>query len=287
MPAIRQRLLERFDPSRLHEPERGDLAIAGGAAWVAYDRTDLRLAKPFEVLLASGNYVPLIRAGTVLPREGQEIRLPDLDLYCADPRDGHAKIELARPISPKVPSTSSPRAPYDYLLVKVDQFARPLRERVELRGCIDHDLVVQLSARSTLRDDIATTEVMDLEFGLALPHAAEQSGSPGVSADEKSSSSLTPGAVLIRSNVTGGEDCWADVPGELIGELRSFIPWPNYRFSDRQKDEEGYYSMCALCRRTMYDLHWNGCDDCAARGHGPSRMEAAKRRESSTNLPKV
>jgi hypothetical protein len=292
MPAIRQRLLERFGPSRLHEPERGDLAIAAGAAWIAHDRTELRLAKPIEVLLASGNYVPLVRAGTALPREGQDIKLPDLDLYCADPRDGHAKIELARPRRPTALSTASPRVPYDYLLVKVDPNAQPLRERVELRGTIDQDLVVRLSARSTLRGDAAATEVMDLEFGLDLRDGNRQNEDPeseetGIPAAFKPSHS----AVLLRPNVTFYEGGLLDVPGELISELLPFIPWPGYRHTDRQRAEEGYYLPCARCRRTMYDLESDGCDWCAARRLGPSTEEAAKRRmtlsaeEASSAIP--
>lgn len=288
MPAIRERLLERFGLSRLHEPERGDLAIAGGAAWIAHDRAELRLAKPIEVLLASGNYVPLLRAGAALPREGKGINLPDLDLYCADPRDGHAKVELARPVSPTAASTSACRKPYGVLLVRVDPTARPLLEPVALKGTIDHDLVARLSAISELRRDKVTLEVTNLEFGLAL-HASgkpSEDSSTGEPAAVPGSKALQ-GAVMLRSNITVRKNSWpallathgwADVPGELISEYRSFIPWSGYQLNERQRNEEAYYRLCGLCKKTMYESQWNGCDDCAARQCGLSTKDAAKRR---------
>jgi hypothetical protein len=152
MPSIHEQLLERFGVSRLERPEHGDRIIASGAAWIAHDDLAISLAKPIEVLHADMSYVPLLQEGIFLPKEGRSIE-EKWKFYCVDPRDGHAKFELARPKVPNRNQASDPRQIYNTLTIKVDETARPLRERLDLRLVIDHDLIATVTASSSLRND--------------------------------------------------------------------------------------------------------------------------------------
>jgi len=167
MPRIRERLDELFGIARVPRLPHGDRIISEGAAWIARDRTRLSLAKPLELLHADDSYVTVLPAGTQLPLENETTR-QDLGMYCVDPRDGYAKFHFARPEWPNRTQPFDRRLPYATLLVGVDTSARPLLERLEVEVSIDHDLVAELSARSSLAADLQTTEVHDLEFGLRV-----------------------------------------------------------------------------------------------------------------------
>jgi molecular chaperone DnaK len=167
MPRIRERLDELFGIARVPRLPHGDRIISEGAAWIARDRTRLSLAKPLELLHADDSYVTVLPAGTQLPLENETTR-QDLGMYCVDPRDGYAKFHFARPEWPNRTQPFDRRLPYATLLVGVDTSARPLLERLEVEVSIDHDLVAELSARSSLAADVQTTEVHDLEFGLRV-----------------------------------------------------------------------------------------------------------------------
>lgn len=167
MPHIRQRLLEIFGALRLPEVEDGDRIIAEGAAWIGNDRRRLRLAKPFEILLADGSYAALVSERTDLPTEGQSHVQP-FGMYCVDPRDGFARLQFARPRWPGRSQKSDERLTHGTLVVGVDPTSQPLLERLEMRVEIDHDLVVSVDATSSLFGDSDRFEIHDLEFGIAL-----------------------------------------------------------------------------------------------------------------------
>ena len=99
MPTIRRRLHELFGPERVHIPDDTATLIAEGAAWIAADRTGLHLAKNVELELARNSYLPLVKSGTAMPREGEIQRHP-FHLYCTDPRDGVAKFRICTPKRP-------------------------------------------------------------------------------------------------------------------------------------------------------------------------------------------
>jgi molecular chaperone DnaK (HSP70) len=167
MPYIRERLLEIFGALRLPQVPDGDLIIAEGAAWIANDRRRLRLAKPFEILLADDSYVALVSERTDLPVEGQS-HVRTFGMYCVDPRDGFARLQFARPRWPGRAQKADTRTTYATLLVAVDPTATPLLERLEVNLEIDHDLVVTVGVSSSLFEDTDQVEIHELEFGLGL-----------------------------------------------------------------------------------------------------------------------
>ena len=99
IPAVRHRLHEWFGPERVKVPENAATLIAEGAAWIAADQTGLQLAKNIELLLARNSYIPIVKAGTAMPKEG-EVQTQKLQLYCTDPRDGVAKFQIFAPKRP-------------------------------------------------------------------------------------------------------------------------------------------------------------------------------------------
>jgi molecular chaperone DnaK len=167
VPAIRRRLVERFDIQRAPELPDAQLVIAEGAAWIAHDEAELQLAKPFELLHADDTYLPVLESGTRMPRYGQEVTRP-VTLHCVDPRDGYARLLFARPARPRRTAPGDPRLPYTCLFVGVHAAAQPLAERVDVDVRIDADCVVHLEAKSSMALDRRETQIHDLEFGLSL-----------------------------------------------------------------------------------------------------------------------
>jgi actin-like ATPase involved in cell morphogenesis len=253
MPAIQSRLHEWFGAQRVKVSERSGTLIAEGAAWIAHDSARLHLAKHVELLLARSSYMPLLRAGTEMPSEG-EVRADQFHLYCADPRDGFAKFQLCAPVRAGARVLANDRRnPLENLVVKVDALARPFHERLELDVKVDDNLILHAQARSLNKHDMAETEVHNLEFGLTFPRESEGiEESKGVVDDVASAASYQPGDLVVRSNIANREDAFL-VPGELL------FTYNRYYFDKRtsppqvQVDEQLYYEPCALCGRASND----------------------------------
>lgn len=254
MPAIRSRLNELFGPGRVHVSQDSMTLIADGAAWIAHDKAHLHLAKNVELLLARNSYMPLLKAGTELPLEG-EVRHEQFDIYCADPRDGHAKFQLQAPIrpGPKIPANDR-RIALENLLVKVDSKAEPFRERLELRLEIDHNLILTVREKSILTKDFSEVEVHNLEFAVRLPNrpqgwfpedVAFESGDDGGTKNDN--------IVAMRSNIADTKND-ALIPGELFYKCN---PLAFDRRSEKQTDlqdrERLYYQPCVGYGRASND----------------------------------
>lgn len=168
MPAIRDGLTERF-VGRVPRLENGDRIIAEGAAWIANDGLRLKLSKPIEILVADtsgrGTYHPLVDAGWTLPIENETQNVANTRLFCVDPREGVAVVEVAKPVRLGKTSPNDPRRSLCVVKVEVDSRAQPLLERIECNLQIDHDYVARVSLKSTGRGAEASEE-----FQLASAH---------------------------------------------------------------------------------------------------------------------
>jgi len=89
-------------------------------------------------------------------------------MYCVDPSDGFAKFLFARPRWPTRQAYGDPRVPYTHLTLPVDRHSRPLLERLEVDVSINHDLIADVRAFSTMRAEHRNARIHDLEFGLGL-----------------------------------------------------------------------------------------------------------------------
>ncbi|MEY4036386.1 MAG: hypothetical protein RL715_605 [Chloroflexota bacterium] len=283
MPAVVQGLLEVVSPARLRTVPNAGTIISEGAAWIAFDRLRLSLAKPLEILHANSHYMALVPERTALPNENDSIQ-HKLSLYCVDPRDGRAKCELARPKWPGRDAVADVRLPYGHLSVAVDSNARPFFERIELGVTIDHDLIAGVEAWSTLCSDKARIEVWDLEFGLDLPQGmgGDGDGVGSASNAESIEGELTPaaqahqaGSVRVRSNITTQDGAWGLVPGEFVLTANPHLSAHN--LTALQKQEKMYYAPCCECRRTVNEIMRDGCDRCASRGIALSSAAARAR----------
>ena len=254
MPAIRRRLHEWFGPERVQIPDNTATLIAEGAAWIAKDQVGLQLAKNVELVLARNSYFPIIKAGTAMPKEG-EVQSDTLHLYCTDPRDGVAKLQLCAPRragSSLMPS--DPRTHLEHLAVRVDAQARAFQERLELDVRVNDDLVLEAHARSINMKDEDRREVHNLEFGLKFPTSAQVTDPVSGPKDERDPNYPTPmpGAISVRANIATYKDN-SLVPGEFL-----YTYDPHY-FDVRRKPpkqqvmERLYYEPCSLCGRASND----------------------------------
>ena len=260
MPYVREQLQQRFGLSRVRIAEHGDRIIAQGAAWIANDQHRLCLAKPFEILDADDTYVPIIHAGQALPVEGQTTQIP-IHFYCVDPRDGIAKLQFARPKQPSRVQPAHPRQIYTTLTLRVDPRAQPLVERLAVNLTIDENLIVNVSAQSTVRRDRVEAAIHDLEFGLRLDgrgklgpaEDTEEGHAANAPRRRRGTAVANPTAVALRSNVVRHRTRTDLVPGEMITwNTQSFL-------TDRQRQEHEYYLPCCACHRLIYEIQRDGC----------------------------
>lgn len=255
MPVIKSRLHELFGAQRVFVAAGGGAAIAEGAAWIAHDRAGLRLAKSVELLLARNSHLSLIQAGTEMPAE-REVRKEKCLLFCVDPRDGFAKMQLLTPARPgRQPMPNDPRNVLGTMVVRVHQDARPFFERIELNVEIDDNLILRGNARSMMGGEVAEVEVHNLEFGVALggagagqPDASETATAPPQHQHEQHEK----GAVTIRANVADQIE-HVLVPGELWYKHHP-EEFDTRRNPPRiQVEERLYYEPCAKCGRAIND----------------------------------
>ncbi|HDY6445610.1 hypothetical protein AM487_002980 [Pseudomonas aeruginosa] len=256
MPLIKTRLLEMFGPQRLCVSDEGQLIISKGAAWIAHDRADLLLAKNIELALARDTRHVAIKAGSVMPREGAIQQAERLNLYCTDPRDGVAKIQLEVPARRhgRHVQASDPRNNLASLSVKVDERSGRLFERVELDMRVDENLILKVEACSTVVNDQDATEIHNLEFGLSLGglKGIGQLGDPALKKPEGRRFCDLKGALLLRSNLALREDK-SLVPGEYLHEVQKMTPYTQDELTPLQVREKLYYTPCSGCGRRSND----------------------------------
>ena len=172
MPAIRNGLTERFG-GRVPTLENQDRIIAEGAAWIAHDGLDIRLSKPLEILVAGdtgrGSWLPLVDVDFRLPVENESVAAGNRRFYCTDPRDGQAVFEFGKPVKVGRVKPGDERQTMAMLALPVDPKARPLLERLQCNVRIDHDYIATVTAYSSGAGETVSTEIHDLDFGLALP----------------------------------------------------------------------------------------------------------------------
>ena len=254
MPAVRRRLHEWFGPERVEVPDSAASLIAEGAAWIAMDQTGLQLAKNIELLLARNSYLPIVKAGTAMPKEG-EVNTDSFHLYCTDPRDGVAKFQIYAPKrAGNAVLPNEPRTNLAIATVKVDKEAQAFQERLELDVRINDDLILEAYARSLNFKDYDRCEVHNLEFGLRLPLGTRntESNNNPVQTEESQEDKPSFGALSVRANIADREDL-SLVPGEFLYQY-------NPHYFDRRRNppahqdyEKLYYQPCSLCGRASND----------------------------------
>jgi molecular chaperone DnaK len=258
MPAVRGRLNELFGPQRVEIPSNSATLVAQGAAWIAHDKKRLQLAKPVELQLARGSFLPLIKAGADMPAEREEKR-QTTHLFCTDPTDGLAKFELCAPKYPTTnPQISDPRSPLGIMTIQVDSRAKPFKERLELDTIINDDLILTATARSLMAKDIDSAVIHDLEFGLPLPSSEDADEEPEDNEDPEDGDSVVSKAeagLSVRANLADGvrQDL---VPGEVLHVHNREMFEPHGilgRATQDQKEEYTYYQPCAVCKRDSND----------------------------------
>lgn len=256
MPEIKKRLQEYFSLDRLVISDRGDRIISEGCAWIASDGVRLGLAKVLEVREARNSYVKIFQSGTRLPLEGETISSDDISLYCVDPRDGRANIQVCKPEKPDKYSNNDPRINCGIVTVPVDSKLKFFMERILLRATIDHDLVLHIRAESEKSKESDSVEIFDLEFGLKIVTGSTGGNKPVIDkkVQEQTQNRFASGSVVVRSNVTARLNNQAAIPGEYLHEINpsAFDPRIN-EATDHQITEYHIYSLCSICKRIYND----------------------------------
>lgn len=260
MPAIRGRLVERFGHIRVEVPEHSATLISQGAAWIAHDQQELVLAKPVELELARGDYLPLLKAGAPMPARGHVRRPETFSLYVSDPTDGTAKFPIVTPKHVvQFPQSTSQRETLGLLTLPVDSRAQPLTERLHMEVKIDENLVLEVAAHSAQTGSRELGRYFNLEFGLRLPSPAEHQ--PSDDEEDGEVGHLAAG-LTIRANVVSKEgktpaEVQAAVPGEVLARFKPSVmskSWPGSdRATDLQRLEYTYYQPCSVCKRAWGD----------------------------------
>lgn len=292
MPAIRHGLTERF-VGRVPRIPNGDRIIAEGAAWIANDGLRLKLSKPIEILVAdtsgSGTYHSLVDAGWTLPVENEVQNVQNTRLFCVDPREGVAVVEVAKPVKLGKVFPGDARRTLCVAQVAVDPKAAPLMERIECSLQIDHDYVARLTLRSTGRGAVASEEFHDLEFGLSMADISPPAGETNepetrgpVGGTSKLSrvggSNLVQRANVVRRNEGSHEShgsLWKYVPGDLIAKWQpNYFDTRNNAVTALQHAERNFYEPCSRCKRNISQINAEGAvagcrGSCGLKPHKP------------------
>lgn len=258
-PAIREGLVEKFGHIRVIAPENGATLVSQGAAWIAHDQQRLVLAKPIELELARGNYLPLLKAGTEMPANGN-IREPEkFSLFCADPTDGKAKFPIVTTRHPvEFPQSSSERETLGLLTLDVDPKAPSLVERITLYAAVDENLILDIRIETGKSKIPSRGRFINLEFGLALPGSVIS-----MPPDNSEGTFPNPSAGLVtRANTTPADfqseiALQASIPGDVLYSDRrgAFSPGFGIPATPQQRLEHLYYEPCSLCGAA-----WGDCD---------------------------
>lgn len=272
MPAIRNGLVERFG-GRVPRLPNGDRIISEGAAWIAHDNLRLTLAKPIEVRVAdgsgSGHFLVLVPKGLELPVENKCARAANGQFVCADPRDGFAAFEFAKPKAVGLVDHDAERETLCVVNVEVNPKTQPLVERLDCELRIDHDYVAHVHVSSRGRGAEAKAEFHRLDFGLAIPAADPQRPEGPLEGNSKPRAVAAGSAriagprrsVAMRPNVLPAES--PDARQAVAGDL-AFKLWPGMfspdrpEASPRQREEHLYYTPCSLCGRSLFLIEEEG-----------------------------
>ena len=259
MPLIQSRLLELFGSGRVQVSTRGSTIISEGAAWIAHDKARLSLAKNIEMLVARQAYFPLLKAGSLMPREGEVHAPGQISMYCVDPTDGVAKLQVCSPIrTGRNVQVTDDREILGVLSIQVANELPPLHERLYVKVSVDEDLVLEVQAVSTIANSVDTTEIFNLEFGLeVLPRDAHSTYSQDDEAfPALESGKNSRGAVLLRANISERNDDLSLIPGEVLAPYAR----EHYGFASGYFDpartppkisnfEKCMYQPCAICQK--------------------------------------
>ena len=265
MPIIKSRLREIFGPQRLNISDRSNTIISEGAAWIAHDKANLTLAKNIELLQARNTYFPILKAGSQMPREG-DVLTSQLSLYCTDPRDGIAKIEISSPKKPgrNVQKTDQ-RDTLGSISVAIDKTLPLFTERVELNVDIDDNLILTASAKSLIKNDADTVEIHNLEFGLDIKKNTSNSEHYDEFTITQTDQSDEANGISLLSNVVAHDESenipldrvkpYFDklVPGEYMKEYNRYYFSNEHGVPQIQKLEASYYQPCSICKRKFND----------------------------------
>lgn len=86
------------------------------------------------------------------------------------------------------------------------------------------------------------------------------------------------GTVTVRSNVTISDGDWHLIPGDV---LKKYFFREEGKITDQQREEMMYYAPCSICKRTIFQINEEGCDNPICRKQGiPSKAEMLARKSN-------
>jgi molecular chaperone DnaK len=274
MPAIRNGLIEHFVGRVPHLPN-GDRIIAEGAAWIAHDGLRLTLSKPLEILISDtsgrGSFVPLVEAGWPLPVENEAHNVTNTRLFCSDPREGVAVVEITKPVKIGQASQADERRTLCVTSVRVDPTTEPFMERIHCDLKIDHDYVASITLRSTGRGDETTSHFHDLDFGLEIlrkdgTRSFMAGDEESIGEDSARTTTRSSGNLALRSNIViepaDAADrgaLWLLVPGDLASKWKPIMfDMRVQEATSRQYKEKDFYAPCNRCGRLISQIKAEG-----------------------------
>ena len=163
IPLLTREMLTRFG-SRTVELPRGDTVIAEGASVIAKNGWLPYLERPIQIRLSDNSLYTVFEQGTVLKPEACQ---KTVDFYCTDNRNGEARLVLVEP--QRVGDSSSVQVKQVLNIPVNPKLSRATaNERVTARFEIDDDLEFHVSAWGNIDENVASTAIHDLRFGIRV-----------------------------------------------------------------------------------------------------------------------
>ena len=91
-------------------------------------------------------------------------------------------------------------------------------------------------------------------------------------------SSIHRGTITVRSNVTISNSDWYLIPGDV---LKRYFFRVEGKITAQQREEMMYYAPCSICKRTIFQINEEGCDNPICQKQGiPSKAEMLARKSN-------
>jgi molecular chaperone DnaK (HSP70) len=163
IPLLKHEMQRLFGTRAESLGSRSQTIIAEGAATVSQYGYVPFLTRPVQLALADGSHLAVLKSGDIVTADGSKA----LTLFVTDPRDGEARLVVTEQVRSADLGSIQQKS---VLGVPVEmRLPKPFNhERVYAEFEVDDDLILQVKAWGASRQEVVTTELHDLTFGLRI-----------------------------------------------------------------------------------------------------------------------
>ena len=146
----------------------------------------------------------------------------------------------------------------------MDDTAKPLLERLNLKVKIDENYIVKVTASSSMRCDEQELEISNLEFALRAQELVRDGNDDpaGDEVMERHQHTFNEGRYpQVRSTLSAEAGLKGSelIAGDIIDNFWGPFDIGRPRLTEVQNEERDYYKPCSTCGRSIIEINNTGC----------------------------